>query len=67
MGDFFFGRGEPGIGQRIKTYQSRIQGEELLAAVFVTAALGVAVFLFFTWLQNRVVGKWYSGAGGSGV
>ena len=67
VGDFFFGQGEPGIGQRLRTYSNRLQGEELLAAVIVSASLGVAVFLFFTWLQNRVVGKWYSGAGGSGV
>lgn len=67
VGDFFFGQGEPGIGQRLRTYSNRLQGEELLAAVIISASLGVAVFLFFTWLQNRVVGKWYSGAGGSGV
>ncbi len=67
VGDFFFGQGEPGIGQRLRTYSNRLQGEELLAAVIVSAGLGVAVFLFFTWLQNRVIGKWYSGAGGTGV
>lgn len=67
VGDFFFGQGEPGIGQRLRTYSNRLQGEELLAAVIVSASLGVAVFLFFTWLQNRVVGKWYSGAGGAGI
>lgn len=66
VGDFFFGLGEPGIGQRLKTYSSRVQGEELLAAVIVSAGLGVAVFLFFTWLNNRVIGKWYSGSSGSG-
>lgn len=65
VGDFFFGQGEIGIGQLLKRYQSRIEGEMLLAAVIMTSAFGVAVFLFFGWLQNRVIGKWYE-AGQSG-
>lgn len=67
VGDFFFGQGAAGIGQRIKTYANRLMGEELLAAIILTAALGVGVFMFFTWLSNRVVGKWYTESGGSGV
>ncbi len=59
VGDFFFGQGEVGIGQLLRRYVSRIQGEELLAAVILTSALGVAVFLIFGWIQNRVIGKWY--------
>jgi NitT/TauT family transport system permease protein len=65
VGDFFFGQGEVGIGQLLKRYQSRIEGEMLLAAVIMTSAFGVAVFLFFGWLQNRAIGKWYE-AGQSG-
>jgi NitT/TauT family transport system permease protein len=59
VGDFFFGRGDVGIGQLLRRYANRLQGEELLAAVIMTSALGVCVFWFFGWLQNRVVGKWY--------
>jgi NitT/TauT family transport system permease protein len=59
VGDFFFGQGEVGIGQLLKRYVSRIQGEELLAAVILTSALGVAVFLLFGWIQKRAIGKWY--------
>ena len=59
VGDFFFGRGDVGIGQLLRRYANRLQGEELLAAVILTAALGVMVFWFFGWLQNRVIGKWY--------
>jgi NitT/TauT family transport system permease protein len=65
VGDFFFGQGEVGIGQLLKRYVSRIEGEMLLAAVIMTSAFGVAVFLFFGWLQNRAIGKWYE-AGQSG-
>ena len=65
VGDFFFGQGDPGIGQLLRTYAARIQGEELLAAVIMSSALGVAVFLFFGWLQNAVIGKWHD-AGSAG-
>jgi NitT/TauT family transport system permease protein len=59
VGDFFFGRGAVGIGQRINRYASNLQGEQLLAAVIMTAVLGVTVFWTFGWLQSRVIGKWH--------
>ena len=63
VGDFFFGRGEVGLGQLIKRFASRLQGEELLTSVILSAGLGVAVFLLFTWLQNKAIGKWSDRAG----
>lgn len=60
VGDFFFGRGEVGIGQLLRKYANQLQGEELLAAVIMSSALGVAVFLLFGWIQNLAIGKWYS-------
>jgi NitT/TauT family transport system permease protein len=59
VGDFFFGRGEAGIGQLLQRYANRLLGEQLLAAIIMSSALGVAVFLLFGWLQNRVIGNWY--------
>lgn len=58
VGDFFFGRGEIGIGQLLLRYANRLQGEQLLASIIVSSALGVAVFLFFGWLQQKVTGDW---------
>lgn len=66
VGDFFFGRGDTGIGQLLRTYSSRLRGEELLAAVIMSSLLGVAVFLLFGWIQHRVVGKWYDATGAGG-
>ncbi len=60
VGDFYFGQGTAGIGQLLKRYAARLQGEQLLAAVIVSSALGVLVFGFFGWLASRVVGKWAS-------
>ncbi|MEX1043942.1 MAG: ABC transporter permease subunit, partial [Acidimicrobiia bacterium] len=58
VGDFFFARGEVGIGQLLLRYANRLQGEQLLASIIVSSALGVAVFLFFGWLQDRLIGGW---------
>lgn len=58
VGDFLFGSGEVGIGQMMKRYAARLEGEQLLAAVFLSCAFGVAVFVFFGWLSKRFVGKW---------
>lgn len=63
VGDYFFGQGAVGIGQLLKRYSSRLEGEELLAAVIMSSALGVAVFLFFGWLQNLAIGKWHESSG----
>lgn len=59
VGDFFFGRGEIGIGQLIQRYANRLQGEQLLASIILSSALGVAVFMFFGWLRDRIIGRWY--------
>jgi NitT/TauT family transport system permease protein len=61
VGDFFFGQGTAGIGQLLKRHASQLNGEQLVATVIVSCLLGVAVFLFFGWLQQRVIGKWYEG------
>ena len=58
VGDFLFGSGEVGIGQMMKRYAARLEGEHLLAAVFMSCAFGVAVFALFGWLSKRFVGKW---------
>ena len=63
VGDFFFGRGEVGIGQLLRKYANQLQGEELLAAVIMSSALGVVVFLVFGWLQTVVIGKWHDATG----
>jgi NitT/TauT family transport system permease protein len=63
VGDFFFGQGKAGIGQLLRKYASFNRGEQLIAAVIVSSSLGVAVFLFFGFLQNRAIGKWHTAGG----
>ncbi|GAB40138.1 ABC transporter permease [Gordonia sputi] len=59
VGDFFFKQGNPGIGILIDNYRSRLEAPELFAAILLASLLGVAVFWFFGWLGNRIVGRWY--------
>jgi NitT/TauT family transport system permease protein len=67
VGDFFFGRGERGLGQLIRLYSSSTNTrEQLLAAVIVASILGIAVFLTFGAIQAAVVGKWYDSKSGGG-
>lgn len=66
VGDFFFGKGDVGIGQRLQRYANQLEGEQLLAAVIMSSALGVTVFLVFGWIQNVAIGRWHeSGSVGS--
>ncbi len=61
VGDFFFRQGQPGIGILIDVYRARLQGEQMFAAVILASLLGVAVFLAFGALNQRVVGRWHDG------
>ena len=63
VGDFFFGQGDAGIGQLLRKYANNLDGEELFTAVIMSSLLGVAVFLFFGWLQHRIIGKWSEPSG----
>ena len=58
VGDFFFGRGRPGIGILLDRYSRRLRSEELLAAVMVACLLGVAAFWIFGVIGRRAVGHW---------
>ena len=58
VGDFFFGRGQPGLGILLDRYSRRLQSEELLTAVIAACLLGVVVFWIFGWIGRRAVGHW---------
>jgi NitT/TauT family transport system permease protein len=59
VGDFFFRQGEAGMGVLIDYYRSRLQSEQLFAAVILSSLFGLAVFLLFGALARRVVGGWH--------
>lgn len=61
VGDFFFRRGERGIGILIDLYRVQFQPERMFAAVILASALGLTVFWLFGWL-GRVVTAWHESA-----
>ena len=58
VGDFFFGRGQPGLGILLDRYSRRLKSEELLTAVIAACLLGVVVFWIFGLIGRRAVGHW---------
>jgi NitT/TauT family transport system permease protein len=58
--DFFIQSGNPGIGLLLEQYASQLLSERLLAALVMTAVLGIAVYLVISAVAYRVVGKWHS-------
>jgi NitT/TauT family transport system permease protein len=60
VGEFFFKRGtQHGIGQLLATYQARLQIEQLIAGIFFSSLLGVALFALFGSVANRVLRPWH--------
>jgi NitT/TauT family transport system permease protein len=59
VGDFFFRQGEAGMGVLIDYYRARLQSEQLFAAVILSAAFGLTVFMLFGTLARKVVGGWH--------
>lgn len=61
VGGFFFGRGPRDLGNRILLYSNRLRPAEMIAAVILSALLGVIFFQFFGWAGQRLTRSWYKG------
>ena len=59
VGGFFFGRGAFDLGNRILLYSNRLSPGELVAAIIMSAVLGILFFQFFGWLGRRLTGHWH--------
>lgn len=59
VGEIFFKRGERGVGILIDLYRSRNQNPQMYGALLLAAALGIAVFCIFGWINHLVVGRWH--------
>jgi NitT/TauT family transport system permease protein len=62
VGDFFFVQGPPGIGVLINLYSSRLESDQLYAAVIMSSLLGVLVFVLVGFIAQRVIGGWHESA-----
>ncbi len=62
VGGLFFQRGPRDLGNRILLYSSRLSPGELVAAIVLSALLGVIFFQFFGWLGARLTRHWHQPA-----
>jgi NitT/TauT family transport system permease protein len=59
VGDFFFQRGDAGLGVLIEQYSTQELTPQLYGVVICSALLGVVIFSLFVCLSKLVTGKWY--------
>lgn len=64
VGGFFFQQGSQSIGTLLDVYTSRLQSDDLFAAIILASLFGVAVFAMFTLIGKAAVGRWYGNARG---
>ncbi|HAP76414.1 MAG TPA: nitrate ABC transporter permease [Acidimicrobiaceae bacterium] len=64
VGDFFFRKGEIGIGRLIDNYSKDLRVEEAFLAAGVSSLFGIIIFVFFGWLSNRALRNWHDSARG---
>jgi NitT/TauT family transport system permease protein len=60
VGDFFFQRGEAGLGVLLQAYSTQLLTPQLYGDVIFSALLGIAMFVAISGLLRLVTGKWYS-------
>jgi len=59
VADFFFRKGNSGIGLAIDTYRNQLNGEMLYGAILLASLLGLMAFWAFGLLGRLFVGSWY--------
>lgn len=62
VGEQFFQKGDPGLGQRLTQYRTLIEYERLYTCLIMSSLLGIVVFISFGWLSNRVLRNWHESA-----
>jgi NitT/TauT family transport system permease protein len=59
VGEFFFGRGDKGLGNLIDKYRGILDVESLYTTIILSSILGILIFWGFTLLMKAVVGSWH--------
>lgn len=63
VADFFFVKGEKGIGYYIRTrQQSAIERPEMFAGTITASLFGIFMFLCVGWLTSRIIRDWHDSA-----
>jgi len=60
VADFFFAKGEKGIGYYIRTRQQQaIQRPEMFAGTITASVFGIAMFVLISWITSRAIRNWH--------
>ena len=59
VADFFFSRGDLGLGRLLNNYAKRLEYEKLFGGVILASALGVAIYILIGWVANRSLRDWH--------
>jgi len=60
VADFFFAKGEKGIGYYIRTRQQQsIQRPEMFAGTIMASLFGILMFVVVGWITTRAIRNWY--------
>lgn len=62
VGEQSFQTGKPGLGMLIIQYTDYVEYDQLYAVILASSFLGIAFFVFFTWLSRRLFGHWHESA-----
>lgn len=65
VGDFFFTRGDLGLGRLLNNYARELQYERLIGGTLLASALGVALYAIIGWIANRVLRSWHESEAGA--
>ncbi|MDY7105176.1 MAG: ABC transporter permease [Actinomycetota bacterium] len=66
VGDFFFRRGEKGIGQWLYVYQQNLQTSQLYGAIFWSSLFGIVMFWSFGLLGDLLTRSWHDSTSAGG-
>jgi len=60
VADFFFAKGEKGIGYYIRTRQQQsIQRPEMFAGTIMASLFGILMFIVIGWITSRAIRNWH--------
>ena len=65
VADFFFSRGDLGLGRLLNNYAKELQYERLFGGVILASLLGVSIYALISWLSSRTLRNWHESEAGT--
>ena len=60
VADFFFTRGDLGLGRLLNNYAKELEYERLFGGVILASLLGIVIYVVIGWLGRRTLRHWHS-------